>query len=47
MKRLRQLCNLSSKLWNEVNYARLRMFLEKKSIDFEGTLGDSTKNISC
>jgi putative transposase len=36
-KRLRQLCDLSSKLWNEVNYARLRMFLEKKHIDFEGT----------
>jgi putative transposase len=30
-------CELSSKLWNEVNYARLRMFLEKKGIDFEGT----------
>jgi putative transposase len=36
-KRLRQLCDLSSKLWNEVNYARLRTFLEKKGIDFEGT----------
>jgi putative transposase len=36
-KRLRQLCDLSSKLWNEVNYARLRMWLEKKGIDFEGT----------
>jgi putative transposase len=36
-KRLRQLCELSSKLWNEVNYARLRMFLERKPIDFEGT----------
>jgi putative transposase len=36
-KRLRQLCNLSSKLWNEVNYARLRMWLEKKHIDFDGT----------
>jgi hypothetical protein len=28
-KRLKQLCELSSKLWNEVNYARLRMFLER------------------
>jgi putative transposase len=46
MKRLRQLCDLSSKLWNEVNYARLRMFLEKKSIDFEGTLGDSSAPIA-
>jgi putative transposase len=36
-KRLRQLCDLSSKLWNEVNYARLRMWLEKKGIDFDGT----------
>jgi len=36
-KRLRQLCDLSSKLWNEVNYARLRMWLEKKFIDFKGT----------
>jgi putative transposase len=36
-KRLRQLCDLSSKLWNEVNYARLRMWLEKKPIDFDGT----------
>jgi putative transposase len=36
-KRLKQLCDLSSKLWNEVNYARLKMFLEKKGIDFEGT----------
>jgi len=36
-KRLRRLCNLSSKLWNEVNYARLRMWLEKKFIDFDGT----------
>jgi hypothetical protein len=24
-KKLRQLCDLSSKLWNEVNYTRLRM----------------------
>ena len=36
-KRLRQLCDLSSKLWNEVNYVRLRMWLEKKFIDFDGT----------
>jgi putative transposase len=36
-KRLRQLCDLSSKLWNEVNYVRLRMFLERRPIDFEGT----------
>ena len=36
-KKLRQLCDLSSKLWNEVNYARLRMWFEKKFIDFEET----------
>jgi putative transposase len=33
-KRLRQLCDLSSKLWNEVNYIRLKAWLEKKGIDF-------------
>jgi putative transposase len=37
LKRLRQLCDLSSKLWNEVNYARLKAWLEKKLIDFKGT----------
>jgi len=36
-KKLKQLCDLSSKLWNEVNYVRLRMWLEKKGIDFDGT----------
>jgi len=36
-KRLRRLCDLSVKLWNEVNYVRLRMWLEKKPIDFKGT----------
>jgi putative transposase len=36
-KRLKQLCDLSSKLWNEVNYARLKAWMEKKSIDFDGT----------
>jgi putative transposase len=36
-KRLRQLCDLSSKLWSGVNYVRLRMWLEKKGIDFDGT----------
>jgi len=36
-RRLRQLCELSSKLWDEVNYARLRMFLERKYVDFKGT----------
>jgi len=36
-KKLKQLCDLSSKLWNEVNYARLRMWLERKHIDLKGT----------
>ena len=36
-KRLRQLCDLSSKLWNKVYYARLKAWMEKKGIDFEGT----------
>ncbi len=36
-KRLKQLCDLSSKLWNEVNYARLKAWLEKRPIDFEAT----------
>jgi putative transposase len=36
-KKLKQLCDLSSKLWNEVNYARLKAWLEKKPIDFEAT----------
>jgi putative transposase len=36
-KRLKQLCDLSSKLWNEVNYARLKAWMEKKHIDFEAT----------
>ena len=36
-EKLRQLCTLSMKLWDEVNYARLRMFLERKYIDFKGT----------
>jgi len=36
-RRLKQLCELSSKLWDEVNYARLRIFLERKRVDFKGT----------
>jgi len=36
-KKLRQLCDFSSKLWNEVNYARLKAWMEKKPIDFEAT----------
>jgi Protein of unknown function (DUF1225). len=36
-KRLRRLCELSSKLWNEINYTRLKAWMEKKGIDFDGT----------
>jgi putative transposase len=36
-ERLKLLCNLSSKLWNEVNYARRRMFFEKRGVDFKAT----------
>ena len=34
--KLKILCSLSSKLWNEVNYAR-RMFFEKKGVDLKST----------
>ena len=43
---LRQLYDLSLKLWNKVNYVRLRMWLEKKFIDFDGTYKSSMKSIS-
>jgi putative transposase len=36
-RRLRRLCDLSSKLWNEINHIRLKAWLGKKGIDFEGT----------
>jgi len=36
-KKLKQLCDLSSKLWNEINHIRLKAWMEKKSIDFEAT----------
>ena len=35
--KLKALCSLSSKLWNEVNYARRRMFFETKRVDLKGT----------
>ncbi|MEM1610416.1 MAG: hypothetical protein QXQ57_02070 [Sulfolobales archaeon] len=35
--RLRILCDISSKLWNEVNYARRRMFFETKKVDLKTT----------
>jgi putative transposase len=36
-KRLRRLCDLSSKLWNEVNHIRLKMWREKRPVDFKAT----------
>ncbi|GBF08857.1 transposase [Aeropyrum pernix] len=35
--KLKALCSLSSKLWNELNYARRRMFFETKRVDLKGT----------
>ena len=34
---LKLLCSLSSKLWNEINYARRRMFFEKKGVNLRKT----------
>jgi putative transposase len=36
-KKLRRLCELSSKLWNEINYVRMKAWMGKKGIDFEAT----------
>jgi len=36
-KKLKLLYEFSSKLWDEVNHARLKMFFERKHIDFKGT----------
>ena len=36
-ERLKLLCNLSSRLWNEVNYARRRAFFEKRGVDLKAT----------
>jgi len=35
--KLKLLCSLSAKLWNEVNYARRRMFFEEKRVDLKTT----------
>lgn len=35
--KLKLLCSLSAKLWNEVNYVRRRMFFENKHVDLRGT----------
>jgi len=36
-EKLKLLCSLSSKLWNEVNYARRRAFFEKRGVDLKTT----------
>jgi len=36
-EKLKLLCSLSSKLWNEVNYSRRRMFFEKRGVDLKAT----------
>jgi len=36
-EKLKLLCSLSSKLWNEANYARRRMFFEKMGVDLNAT----------
>jgi len=36
-KKLRRLCDFSSKLWNKVNHIRLKMWREKRPIDFKTT----------
>jgi putative transposase len=36
-EKLKLLCSLSSKLWNEVNYARRKMFFEKRGVDLRAT----------
>jgi putative transposase len=36
-EKLRRLCELSSKLWDEVNHIRLKAWLEREPIDFKGT----------
>jgi len=35
--KLKALCSLASKLWNEVIYARRKQFFEKKRVDLKGT----------
>ncbi len=36
-EKLKAMCSLASKLWNEVNYARRRQFFETKHVDLKGT----------
>jgi putative transposase len=39
-EKLKLLCSLSSKLWNELNYTRRRMFFEKKGVDLKATYNE-------
>ena len=43
--KLKLLCSLSSKLWNEVNYARRRMFFEKKVVDLKATYKEFLREV--
>jgi putative transposase len=36
-RKLRKLANISSKLFNELNYERRQQFYHKKKVDFKGT----------
>ncbi|MFP3242916.1 transposase, partial [Caldisphaera sp.] len=38
-RKLRRLANISSKLFNELNYERRQQFFHKKKVDFKGTWG--------
>jgi hypothetical protein len=44
-EKLKLLCSLSSKLWNEVNYSRGRMFFEKRGQTSKQHTRSSTKSI--
>jgi len=35
--KLKALCSLASRLWNEINYVRRRQFFENKNVDLEST----------
>jgi len=35
--KLKVLCSLASKLWNEINYARRKQFFENKRVDLKET----------
>ncbi|MGC9137254.1 MAG: RNA-guided endonuclease InsQ/TnpB family protein, partial [Caldivirga sp.] len=35
--KLKLLCSISSKLWNEINYARRKQFFENRRVDLRNT----------